>query len=145
MAVVVALVAAVALLCDWLLRISFWGGDDEEGGSPVLVIVGLAAAILAPIVASLVQLAISRRREFLADASGALLTRYPEGLAQALEKIEQYPKGLARPNSATAPLYIANPLKGRGAGMSQSLANLFSTHPPTAERIRRLREMETHQ
>ena len=147
MALVVALVSVVALLSDLFLRLSFWsswGDDDDNGGSnPLMLAVGIIGALLAPLVASLVQLAISRRREYLADASGALLTRYPEGLAKALAKISQDPQGLQHVNSATAPLYISNPLKGRkGGGFGQTLANLFSTHPPTEERIRRLREME---
>ena len=148
MAVVIALVSIVSLLADFMLRLSFWGGisDDDEGGSisPVMIIVGIAGAILAPLAASLIQLAISRRREFLADATGALITRYPEGLARALEKIEQDPRGLQHASSATAPLYFTNPLKGRG-GLAQSLSRLFSTHPPTAERVARLREMGGHQ
>lgn len=148
MAIVIALVSIVSLLADFMLRLSFWGGmsDDDEGGSinPVMIIVGIAGAILAPIAASLIQLAISRRREFLADATGALITRYPEGLARALEKIEQDPRGLQHASSATAPLYITNPLKGR-AGLAQSLSRLFSTHPPTSERVARLREMGGHQ
>ncbi len=150
MAVVIALVAVISLLADLFLRLSFWGGlggDDDEGGglNPVMIAVGIAGAILAPIAASMLQLAISRRREYLADASGALLTRYPEGLASALEKIEADPRGLTRASSATAPLYISNPLKGRTGGFAQGLARLFSTHPPTSERVKRLREMERHQ
>ncbi len=145
MAIVVALVAVVAVLSDMFLRLSFWSsfGDEEDSNSnPVLLAVGIAGALLAPIAAALTQMAISRNREYLADASGALLTRYPEGLARALAKIEADPRGLAHANSATAPLYISNPLKGKGKGIGQSLANLFSTHPPTAERIKRLQEME---
>jgi heat shock protein HtpX len=146
MALVVALVSIVALLSDLFLRLSFWSNldDDDNGGSnPLMLAVGIIGALLAPLVASLVQLAISRRREYLADASGALLTRYPDGLANALAKIAHDPQGLKHVNSATAPLYISNPLKGRkGGGFGQTLANLFSTHPPTEERIRRLHEME---
>ena len=143
MALVVALVSVVAILSDLLLRLSFWGGDEEEGGSsPIMIGLGIVGALLAPLVATIIQLAISRKREFLADASGALLTRYPEGLARALAKIEHDPRGLAHANSATAPLYISNPLKGKSGGFGQSLARLFSTHPPTAERIKRLEEME---
>ena len=144
MAVVVALVSVVAVLSDMFLRLSFWSnfGDDEGEANPILMVVGIAGTILAPIAAAMTQMAISRNREFLADASGVLLTRYPEGLARALAKIEADPRGLQHANSATAPLYISNPLKGRGKGFGQSLANLFSTHPPTAERIKRLNEME---
>jgi heat shock protein HtpX len=143
MALVVALVAVVAMLSDLFLRMSFWGGfgDDDDSPSPVVLAIGIVGALLAPLAASMVQLAVSRQREFLADASGALLTRYPDGLARALAKIEADPRGLERANSATAPLYISNPLKGKGAGFASALARLFSTHPPTAERIRRLKEM----
>ncbi len=150
MAIVVALVAVVSLLSDMFLRLSFWSsfGDDDEGnnggGNPVILVIGIVGALLAPLVASLTQLAISRRREYLADASGALLTRYPEGLASALAKISTDPRGLERANSATAPLYISDPLKGKAKGVGQSLARLFSTHPPIEERIKRLREMEGH-
>jgi heat shock protein HtpX len=146
MAIVVALVSVVAVLSDMFLRLSFWssfGDEEDSGSSPLLLVIGIAGAILAPIAAAMTQMAISRKREFLADASGALLTRYPEGLARALAKIEADPRGLARVNTATAPLYISNPLKGQGKGIGQSLANLFSTHPPTAERIKRLNEMES--
>lgn len=149
MAIVVALVMIVALISDLFLRLTFWSGmgDDDEGGggNPIMIAIAVGAAILAPIAAGLTQLAISRKREYLADASGALLTRYPEGLASALAKLEQYPEGLAHANTATSPLYITNPLKGKGKGIGSSLARLFSTHPPTEERIRRLNEMETHQ
>jgi heat shock protein HtpX len=148
MAVIIALVAVISLLADLFLRLTFWGGiggDDEEGGmNPVMLALGIAGAILAPIAAAMLQMAISRRREFLADASGALLTRYPEGLATALEKIEADPRGLQQASSATAPLYFSNPLKGR-KGFAQSISNMFSTHPPTSERVKRLREMESSQ
>ena len=142
MALVVALVSVVSLIADLLLRLSFWGGgDDEEGDSnnQLMLILGIVGAILAPVVAALIQMAVSRQREYLADSSGALLTRYPEGLARALEKIAADPKPMSHGSSATAPLYISNPLKGR------SLSGLFDTHPPIEERIRRLREMETKQ
>ncbi len=140
MALVVALVSVVSLIADLLLRLSFWGGDDEEGSNNQLfLILSIVGAILAPIVAAMIQFAVSRQREYLADSSGALLTRYPEGLARALEKIASADLPMQHANSATAPLYISNPLKGR------SLAGLFNTHPPMEERIRRLREMETKQ
>jgi heat shock protein HtpX len=140
MALVVALVAIVAVISDLFLRFGFWMRNDRERGEAngLFMILGIVGAILAPIVAVMMQLAISRRREYLADASGALLTRYPEGLASALQKIDAAPRGLARANSATAPLYIANPLKGRG----EWLGRLFSTHPPIADRVAKLREME---
>ena len=140
MALVVALVSVVSLIADLLLRLSFWGGDDEEGGNNQLfLILSIVGAILAPIVAAAIQFAVSRQREYLADSSGALLTRYPEGLASALEKIAAADTPMSHASSATAPLYISNPLKGR------SFSGLFDTHPPMAERIRRLREMETKQ
>ena len=140
MALVVALVSVVSLLADLLLRLSFWGGDDDEGeGNMVFLGLSIVGAILAPLVAAMIQFAVSRQREYLADSSGALLTRYPEGLASALEKISRNDQPMSHANSATAPLYISNPLKGR------SFAGLFDTHPPIEERIRRLREMENHQ
>jgi heat shock protein HtpX len=140
MAVVVALVSVVAVLADLFLRISWWNSRDEESnGNQIFFILGIVGALLAPLVAAVIQFAVSRQREYLADASGALLTRYPEGLAEALEAIDSNSKPMQHTNSATAPLYIANPLRGR------SLAGLFDTHPPIAERVKRLREMEVHQ
>ncbi|MEO8105544.1 MAG: M48 family metalloprotease [Candidatus Saccharibacteria bacterium] len=134
-----ALTAVISLIADILLRLTFFRGDDrEDNNSSVFFVLGIAAAILAPIVAALIQLAISRQREYLADATGALTTRYPEGLASALTKIGQSGSALKKQNTATAHLFFANPLRGKG------LANLFSTHPPIAERIARLREMESH-
>lgn len=141
--VAVVLVGIIALLSDFFLRISFWGGGrrrDSRDSGPLLAILGIAAAIIAPLAASLIQLAISRKREFLADATGALLTRYPEGLARALEKISQNETNLRVANHSTAHLYIASPFRG---GSSQSWLNkLFSTHPPIEERIQALRGME---
>jgi len=139
MAIVVALVSVVAVVSDLFLRISFWSRDDREEGNQLFIILGIVGAILAPIVAALIQFAVSRQREYLADASGALLTRYPEGLASALQKISKNPTPMQHANSATSPLYISNPLKGR------SLAGLFDTHPPIEDRIKRLLEMEIHQ
>jgi heat shock protein HtpX len=140
MALVVALVSVVSFITDLLLRLSFWGGggDDEEGGSnnQLFLILGIVAAIVAPIVAAAIQFAVSRQREYLADSSGVMLTRYPEGLASALEKISANERPMAHANSATAPLYISNPLNGR------SFSKLFDTHPPIEERVRRLREMK---
>ena len=140
----VILVGIVALLSDWFLRISFWGKrrrDSREGGGidAILMLFGILAAILAPLVATLIRLAISRKREFLADATGALLTRYPEGLAQALEKIASDPNPLRVANTSTAHLYIENPFKGRQA--QNWFLKLFMTHPPVEERIKALREM----
>ncbi len=142
MTVVIICVGIIALVADFTTRSMFWGGmrrrDDREGGGlgGVLAIVGLILIIVAPIASQLIQFAISRKREFLADASGALITRYPEGLARALEKISAGPQ-LRNLNRATAHLYIADPLK---SDTMKRVANLFSTHPPIAERIRRLRE-----
>jgi len=140
MAVVVALVSVVSVISDLFLRLSFWSNNDrEEGGNQLFFILGIVGAILAPLVAVVIQFAVSRQREYLADASGALLTRYPDGLADALEKISGNGQPMQNVNSATASLYISNPLKGR------SLAGLFDTHPPIEERIKRLRKMEVHQ
>lgn len=134
MMVVIVCVGIVTLLADWMMRSFLWRRSDNNarGGNP-LMIIGIVLGILSPLFVRLIQLAISRRREFLADASGALLTRYPEGLARALEKINAQKRPLRQVNKATAHLYIANPFKG-----SQ---NLFSTHPPIAERIKNLRAM----
>lgn len=136
-----ALVAIVSLLADFMLRMTFFrGGDDDDGGNnQIMFVLGLVGAILAPLIATLIQLAISRRREYLADATGALTTRYPDGLARALEKISQNGSTLRRQNASTAHLFFANPLKGK------SLAVLFSTHPPIDDRIARLRGMNTHE
>ena len=136
----VVLVGMAALLSDWMLR-SLWYGrgrsrNRNEGGG-VLMILGLLLMVLAPLVAQLLQLAISRKREFLADASGALLTRYPEGLASALEKLAADTEPLEVANKATAHLYIINPLKEHGGVIN----NLFSTHPPLEARIKALRAM----
>lgn len=140
MMIVIVCVGIVTLLADWMFRARFFGrGNDREGGgqiTAILMIVGLILAILSPLFAKLIQLAISRKREFLADASGALLTRYPEGLARALEKISQYKQPLKHANTATAHLYIASPF-----GATKKFNNLFSTHPPMAERIKALRGM----
>jgi heat shock protein HtpX len=143
MTLVVVLVGIVTLLGDWFLRISFFGGrrrSDNNDGGQIFMLIGLVLALLSPIVATLIKLAVSRKREFLADASGVLLTRYPEGLASALQKISADTEPLEAANKATAHLYIANPLKGNSGGVSW-FANLFNTHPPIEERIKRLREM----
>jgi heat shock protein HtpX len=140
---VVVLVGFVAIMSDMFMRASMFGGDNRDRDSRlgiILMIGGIVLAILAPIVAQLIQLAISRKREFLADASGALLTRYPDGLASALQKISAYPQGLLRQNTAMAHLYISNPLKNSGG--RSFMAKLFSTHPPTEERIAALKGMD---
>jgi heat shock protein HtpX len=133
-----ALTAVISLVADIILRLTFFSNNDNRNSNGITLVFGLVAAILAPLVATMIQLAISRQREYLADATGALTTRYPEGLATALEKISQQGSSLRRQNTATAHLFFANPLKGGG------LATLFSTHPPIAERIARLRGMGSH-
>lgn len=142
--VVVVLVGIVSIISDYFLRISYWRGrsrrDSRDQKGSILFIFGILAAILAPIVATLIRLAVSRKREFLADASGALLTRYPEGLARALDKISADSNSLKVANNATSHLYISNPLRGRES--KNWFARLFMTHPPTEERIRALRGME---
>jgi heat shock protein HtpX len=141
MTIVVVLVGAVMLLADILLRSMYFGRRDQKGNSAaILMLVGIVLAILSPLFAQLIQLAVSRSREYLADASGALLTRYPEGLAQALEKIAQTARPLKTANHATAHLFIANPF-GSDQKKRSSLSALFSTHPPLEERIKRLRNM----
>ena len=141
MLLVTVLVGTVALLSDWMLRSFAWGGGArrgrDRGGGGIILIAALVLAILTPIVATLIQLAVSRQREYLADASGALLTRYPPGLANALRKIAADKEALEVANKATASLYIANPLKDA----PRALDGLFDTHPPIAERIRRLEAM----
>lgn len=131
------LAGIIVIIADIFLRSMFWGGGNRERreGGTLILLIGLVLVILSPIVAQLIQLAISRQREYLADSSGALLTRYPEGLALALEKIGADKTPLRHVSNATAHLYIANPL---GSGF---VANLFSTHPPIEERIKRLREI----
>jgi len=137
--VVVILVGVVAMLSNLFLRISFLGGGRRSRGSGGLAILGIIAAFLAPIAATLIQLAISRKREFLADASGALLTRYPEGLARALEKISRDPSPLRIASNYTAHLFIASPF--RGEEKTSWFTRLFMTHPPVEERIKALRDM----
>jgi heat shock protein HtpX len=135
--VVFGLVAVISILADIFLRISIFGGSrrDENGGGTIMFALGIFAMILAPIVAALIQAAVSRKREYLADATGALTTRYPEGLASALEKIKDGSSATKRQNTSTAHLFFANPMKGK------SLSAMFSTHPPVDERIAKLRSM----
>jgi heat shock protein HtpX len=137
MTIVVVLVGSIAILSNYFFRFRLFGGggNKREGGGGYLALIGLVLIILSPIVAEIIKLAISRKREYLADASGSLLTRYPEGLARALEKISASPDSLKTANTATAHLFISNPFKGRKA------KSWFSTHPPVADRIAQLRGM----
>ena len=135
MMIVFGLVSAIGLIADMFLRMMWFGSDEDNPPSPIFVVLGVVAALLAPLVAMLVQLAISRQREYLADATGAMTTRHPDALASALEKIGKYGSATRRQNSSTAHIFFANPLKGR------SIATLFSTHPPVEARIKRLHEM----
>lgn len=139
--VVAVLVGTLALITHWI----WWGGlgrrrNDDEGRSPIFFILFILAIVLTPIIATIIQLAISRKREYLADANGALLTRYPDGLARALEKIENDQDELSTANSSTAHLFIANPFK-KDEGKRDWFTSLFSTHPPIEERIKILRSM----
>lgn len=131
--IVYGLVVAVGMISDVLVRMAFFGRNNN--GNPVVMVFGLVAMLVAPLVASLVQLAVSRQREYLADATGAMITRYPEGLASALHKLNEYGRPLQKQNSSMAHLWIADPLK---PGLMQ---RLFATHPPIDERIRRLLTM----
>lgn len=131
-----ALVGVISMIADFFLRWTWFGGDRRENNNQQLAVLALVAAIIAPIAASLLQLAISRRREYLADATGALTTRYPEGLADALEKIKETGSTTRVQNTSTAHMFFANPLRGH------SLLNMFSTHPPIDARISALREMK---
>lgn len=134
-----ALAAVISILADIIIRMAFFRGNDREGeNNPLFLVAALIAAILVPILATLIQLAVSRRREYLADATSALTTRYPEGLISALRKIERTGSALKKQNTATSHFFFANPLRGH------SVTNLFSTHPPIEDRIKHLEEMETH-
>lgn len=148
MAITAILVGSVAIIADMFMRSLWWGGlggsrrrdnDRDDRMQGVFLILGIIFAILSPLIATLIQLAVSRKREFLADASGVLLTRYPEGLANALEKISSDPRPVAHATNATAHLYITNPFKNGETG--KWLASLFNTHPPIEERIKILRSM----
>jgi heat shock protein HtpX len=137
--IVFGLVVAVGFLADMLVRMSFFAGnrrdDNGGGGNPVVMIFGLVAMIIAPLVATMVQLAISRQREYLADATGALTTRHPEALASALQKLGAYGRPMQKQSSSMAHMWIADPEK---PGLAE---RMLSTHPPIAERIERLHEM----
>jgi heat shock protein HtpX len=132
-----ALGAVVSLIADVIIRMT-WFRDNERENNQAIMIIAIVAAIIAPIVATLIQLAVSRKREYLADATGALTTRYPQGLISALQKIERTGSATRRQNTATAHFFFANPLRGH------SITNLFSTHPPIEDRIKHLRAMGTH-
>ncbi|ANJ26506.1 M48 family metalloprotease [Agromyces aureus] len=132
--VVFGLVVAVGFISDLFVRMAFFGRNNNNG-NPIMMVVGLVAMLIAPLVASLVQLAVSRQREYLADATGAMVTRHPDALASALEKLEQYGRPMQRQNSSMAHLWIADPLK------PGALSRLFATHPPIEERVKRLEQM----
>lgn len=148
MSLITVLVGVITLLADWFLRMSFWGfgskknSRDTGGATAVFMVLGFVLALLSPLIATLIKLAVSRSREYLADASGAALTKYPEGLARALEKLARDKEPLEAANKATAHMYIVNPLhnlkKTQAVGM---FAGLFSTHPPIEDRIKNLRQM----
>lgn len=141
MTVAVVLLGFITLIADIFLRMSFHGNHDRDSkAGAIFIVIGLVFSIVAPIVAQLIQLAISRKREFLADASGALLTRYPEGLASALQKIGSYPNAMRNANHATAHLFIGNPFGRQKAG--QFINKLFMTHPPVEERVEALTGMQ---
>lgn len=132
-----ALTVVISLLADLILRMTIFSNRDRDNNT-IFLVLGLAAAILAPIIAAMIQSAISRQREYLADASGALTTRYPEGLASALEKLESNTTVVKRQNTSTAHLFFANPLRKGG------ISTLFSTHPPIEDRVERLQKMGDH-
>jgi heat shock protein HtpX len=141
MTIVVVLVGTIALISDMFFRMRFFGvgnrrsSNDSGKSGGIIMIIGIVLLILSPIIAELIKLAVSRKREYLADASGALLTRYPEGLASALEKISTSSETLPHASAATAHLFISSPFK------KKSISGLFSTHPPIEERVKQLRSM----
>lgn len=136
--IVFGLVVAVGFIADMFVRLAWFGGgnrNSNSGGNPLVLVFGLIAMIIAPLLASLVQLAVSRQREYLADATAALTTRHPDALASALLKLEQYGRPMRRQNTSMAHLWIADPAK------PSKVERLFSTHPPIADRVARLREI----
>ncbi|MFF1878641.1 M48 family metallopeptidase [Leifsonia sp. NPDC058230] len=135
--IVFGLTVAIGFIADIFLRMAFFGGNrnNNNGGNPVVLVFGLIAAIIAPLVATLIQLAVSRQREYLADATGAMTTRHPDALASALLKLEAYGRPMRKQNTSMAHLWIANPLK------PSLMSRLFSTHPPIPERVERLEKM----
>ena len=140
MTLVATLIGVLMIIIDMAWRISFFGGSrrDNKGGSGIMVIIGIVLIILAPLIGQLIQMAVSRKREYLADASGSLLTRYPEGLASALEKISVRNQPMKKANHATAHFFIANPF---GAEAKKNINKFFSTHPPIEDRVAKLRNM----
>lgn len=136
MMIVFGLVSAIGLISDIFTRAMWFGDRDNNSSSAVFMLLGVVAAVLSPLIAMLIQAAISRQREYLADATGALTTRHPEGLASALEKLRDHGRPMRRQNTSTAHLFFTNPLK------KGFVANLFSTHPPLDDRIARLRDIE---
>ena len=141
MTVAVVLAGFIAILADFFARFLFFGGNRDR--SPIFLVIGIVGIILAPIAAQMIQMAISRKREFVADASGALMTRYPDGLASALEKISTYNRPMQKTSHATAHLFISDPYakQGQKRSVGQWFNGLFQTHPPAAERIAKLRAM----
>lgn len=138
MMIVFGLVSAIGFIADMLMHFFWFRSNDNNSPHPIFIVLAIVAAIAAPFIALLIQLAVSRRREYLADSTGALTTRYPEGLARALEKLRDHGTALRRQNTATAHLFFASPLNGK------SVMKLFSTHPPLDDRIVRLRQMDSH-
>lgn len=143
MGIVAVLAGSVVILTDFAMRMLWFGGRDSDNKqqNALIMLLGIVVIILAPIIAQLIQLAVSRRREFLADATGAKLTRFPEGLARALEKIASYPEPMKNVSNATAHLFIENPLHADSSKKTNWLVKLFNTHPPVEERIAALRKM----
>lgn len=141
MTVAVVLAGFIAIVADILMRSMLWGGGSDRNRHPAFLIIAIVGIILAPIAAQLMQMAVSRRREYLADATGALLTRYPEGLASALEKISGHARPMRKASHATAHLFISDPFAGSSRSLMQKIGGLFQTHPPATERIARLRGM----
>jgi heat shock protein HtpX len=142
MTVAVVLAGFLAIVADMLMRSVMYGGGNDRQKSPIFLVLGIVGIILVPIAAQLIQLAISRKREYLADASGALLTRYPEGLASALEKISSYGRPMQHANHATAHLFIADPFGSQKQSVGAKITSLFQTHPPAQDRIKVLRGMD---
>ncbi len=138
--IIVVLVGIISLLANIFMNSLFWGFDDERSGNALALVIAIAFAIISPIIAALIQLAVSRKRELLADASGVLLTRYPEGLISALKKIEQNAVPMRRANTATAHLWLSDPYKNKKK--ISWMEKLFMTHPPIEERVAALRNME---